>query len=168
MIETERLILKPLHHDQLLKYIKDDHSLEEELGLRHTRKNISPELQEALQQSTLPEVFDQDRNYCYKTLWIVIAKAENTIVGDISFIGEPDQRGEIEIGYGTYEAFRGKGYMTEAIGRIVEWAKEQPEVQAIFASTEKANTASYAILEKNNFVHVGEVDDMLSWKLQVK
>ncbi|MFD2284727.1 GNAT family N-acetyltransferase [Pedobacter petrophilus] len=168
MIETERLILKPLHHDQLLKYIKDDHSLEEEFGLLYTRKNISPELQEALQQSTLPEVVDQDRNYCYKTLWMVISKKENRIVGDISFIGEPDQRGEVEIGYGTYETFRGKGYMTEAIRRIVEWAKEQPEVQAIFASTTKENIASYSILEKNNFVHVGEVDEMLSWRLQVK
>ncbi|MFW0716541.1 GNAT family N-acetyltransferase [Pedobacter sp. N23S346] len=168
MIETERLILKPLHHDQLLKYIKDDHSLEQEFGLLPTKKSISPGLQKALRQSTLPGVFDQDENYCYNTLWVIIAKAENRIVGDISFVGEPDQHGEIEIGYGTYEAFRGRGFMTEAIGRIVNWAKEQPDVQAIFASTTKENIASYAILEKNNFVHIGNVADMLSWKIKLK
>jgi len=167
MIETERLILKPLHHDQLLKYIRDDHSLEKEFGLLPTKKSIAPGLQEALLESTLPDVSDRDRNYCYKTLWIIISKEENRIIGDISFVGEPDQHGEIEIGYGTYEAFRGRGFMTEAIGRIIEWAKEQPDVKAVFASTKKENIASYAILEKNNFLHIGEVDDMLSWKLEL-
>jgi len=167
MIETERLILKPLHHDQLLKYIRDDHSLEKEFGLLPTKKSIAPGLQEALLESTLPDVSDRDRNYCYKTLWIIISKEENRIIGDISFVGEPDQHGEIEIGYGTYEAFRGRGFMTEAIGRIIAWAKEQPDVKAVFASTKKENIASYAILEKNHFLHIGEVDDMLSWKLEL-
>lgn len=168
MIETDRLILKPLHHNQLLKYINDDHSLEEEFGLLPTKKSIAPGLQKALLESTLPCVSDQDRNYCYKTLWIIISKADNKIVGDISFVGEPDQQGEIEIGYGTYEAFRGRGFMMEAIGRIINWAKEQANVQAIFATTAKENIASYTILKKNNFVHIGDVDDMLSWKLQLK
>lgn len=167
MIETERLILKPLHHNQLLKYIRDDHSLEKEFGLLPSTKNIAPGLQEALLENTLPEVSDKDRNYCYKTLWIIIAKDENQIIGDISFVGEPDQHGEIEIGYGTYEAYRGKGFMTEAIGRIIEWTKNQPDVRAIFASTKKENIASYAILAKNNFLQIGEVADMLSWKLEL-
>lgn len=168
MIETERLILKPLTHDQLLKYIKDDHSLEKELNLDPTKKNISPTLQKALQETTLPNVHDKDKDYLYYTLWAIISKPDNKIIGDISFVGEPDQNGEIEIGYGTYEAFRGQGFMTEAVGRIVEWAKEQPKVKFIFATTTKDNIASYSILERNNFENIGEVDDMLSWKTQIK
>ncbi|MBC6109000.1 GNAT family N-acetyltransferase [Pedobacter fastidiosus] len=168
MIETERLILKPLTHDQLLKYIKDDHSLEQEFGLLPTKKNISPTLQQALEETILPNVFDKDKDYLYNTLWTIISKPDNKIVGDISFVGEPDPNGEIEIGYGTYEEFRGKGFMTEAVGRIIEWAKAQPKVKSIFASTAKDNVASYSILEKNNFVHVGEVDDMMVWKILIK
>lgn len=33
MVETKRLILKPLSYDRLLKYCKCDNSLEEELHL---------------------------------------------------------------------------------------------------------------------------------------
>ncbi|RDC57226.1 N-acetyltransferase [Pedobacter chinensis] len=168
MIETDRLILKPLTHDQLLKYIKDDHSLESELGLFPTKKNISKSLHDALEQTILPNVSDQDKDYRYHTLWTIISKPDHKMVGDICFVGEPDPEGEIEIGYGTYEEFRGKGFMTEAIGRIIEWARAQPKVKSIFAATEKDNVASYSILEKNNFLHVGEVDDMLSWKIQLK
>ncbi|TCD10816.1 N-acetyltransferase [Pedobacter frigidisoli] len=168
MIETERLILKPLTHDQLLKYIKDDHSLEKELKLLPTKKNISPALHDALEQTILPNVFDKDKDYLYNTLWTIISKPDNRMVGDICFVGEPDPNGEIEIGYGTYEEFRGKGFMTEAVGRIVEWAKEQAQVKSIFANTAKDNIASYSILEKNNFIHVGEVDDMLMWKIIIR
>jgi len=168
MIETERLILKPLTHDQLLKYIKDDHSLEKEFGLLPTKKNISPSLQEALEQTILPNVFDKDKDYLYHTLWTIISKPDNRMVGDICFVGEPDQNGEIEVGYGTYKEFRGKGFMTEAVGRLIDWAREQPKVKSIFAATTKDNVASYSILEKNNFIHIGEVDDMLSWKIELK
>ncbi|PWS28223.1 N-acetyltransferase [Pedobacter yonginense] len=168
MIETERLLLKPLTHDQLLKFIKDDHSLEKEFKILPTKKSISPTLQKALKETILPNVCDQDKDYLYNTLWTIISKPDDKIVGDICFVGEPDPNGEIEIGYGTYEEFRGKGYMTEAVGRIVEWAKEQPKVKSIFASTAKENIASYSILEKNNFVQIGEVDDMLSWNIKIK
>lgn len=165
MLETDRLILKPLTHNQLLKYIKDDHSLEKELNLLPTKKNISRSLHDALAQTILPNVSDRDKDYLYHTLWAIISKPDNRMVGDICFVGEPDAEGEIEIGYGTYEEFRGKGFMTEAVGRIVEWAKDQPHVRSIFAATEKRNVASYSILEKNHFLHIGEVDDMLSWKI---
>ena len=55
MIETKRLILKPLTYDQLIKYIKCDNSLEEELNLNRTSRIISPELKEAFEQTILPE-----------------------------------------------------------------------------------------------------------------
>jgi RimJ/RimL family protein N-acetyltransferase len=166
MIETDRLILRPLTHKQLLKYVKDDHSLEKEFDLLPMKKNISPELQEALNYSILPNVSDKDKDYLYHTLWTIISKPDHIMVGDICFVGEPDQNGEIEIGYGTYEEFRGRGFMTEAVGRIIQWAKEQPKVKSVFASTTKDNVPSYSVLEKNGFIHIGEVDDMLSWQLK--
>lgn len=168
MLETDRLILKPLTHDQLLKYIKNDQSLERELDIIPTERNIPESLREALEQTILPNVFDQDKDYLYNTLWTIISKADNKMVGDICFVGEPDPNGEIEIGYGIYEEARNKGFMTEAVGGIIEWAKKQPKVKSIFAATEKDNVASFSILKKNHFVHIGEVDEMLSWQLRLK
>ncbi|MCX2573344.1 GNAT family N-acetyltransferase [Pedobacter sandarakinus] len=168
MIETDSLILMPLTHGQLVKYIQDDDSLPKELNVLPTKKDISPALGKALENSVLPTVLDDDKNYKYHTLWIIISKPDNSIVGDITFVDEPDACGEIEIGYGTYESFRGRGIMTEAIAGVIDWAKMQPGVKSIFATTSKANISSYAILRKNRFEQVGEVGDMLSWKIKLK
>lgn len=168
MIETTRLFIRPLTYDQLAKYIKCDHSLEAELNLNETSRTISPELKEAFEQTILPNVADKTKDYLYSTLWTGISKAENKMIGDLCIVGEPNSKGEIEIGYGTYDEFQGKGYMTEIVGGIIEWAKKQIIVQAITASTDKTNTASFKVLEKNNFTKIGEAETLFHWKLQIK
>lgn len=167
MIETKRLILKPLTYDQLVKYAKCDNSLEEELKLNKTSRKISPELQEALEQTILPNVADQTKNYLYSTLWTAILKSENKMIGDLCIVGEPNAAGEIEIGYGTYDEFQGKGYMIEIVSGIIEWAKTQSIVKAIIASTEKTNIASFKVLEKNQFNKIGEKESLINWKREL-
>ena len=168
MIETERLILKPLTYNQLLKYVMSDNSLEAELNLNETSRTISPELKEALEKTILPNVADTKKDYLYSTIWTAILKTENKMVGDICMYGEPNADGEIEIGYGTYDEFQNKGFMTEIVKGIIEWAKNQPKVKSIIASTEKDNIASFSILQKNNFIKVGETDSLLNWRFELK
>jgi len=165
MIETERLLIKPLLYSQLVKYIQVDNSLETELNLNKTSRSISRELKEALEQTILPQVADIKKNYLYSTLWTVISKTDNKMVGDLCFVGEPNADGEIEIGYGTYDEFQRRGFMTEAVAGMIEWAKQQPEVKAIIASTDKTNVASYSVLLKNNFTKIGETDELYNWSL---
>ncbi len=167
MITTQRLILKPLTYNQLIKYINCNNSLEEELNLKPNSRTISLELREALEQTILPNVANKSKNYLYSTLWTAISKTENQMIGDLCIVGEPNKEGEIEIGYGTYEEFQNKGFMTEIVQGIIEWTKTQPKVKSILASTEKANLASCKVLEKNNFVVVGETDSLLNWKLDL-
>ena len=168
MIETERLRIQPLTYDQLIKYIQLDGSLETELNLKKTSRSISPDLKEALEQTILPAVADKSRNYLFSTLWTIILKAENKIVGDLCFFGEPNADGEIEIGYGTYTEFQGKGYMAEAVRGIISWAARQPTVKSIIAHSDQSNTASCKVLEKNNFVRVGESDKLITFKLNIR
>lgn len=104
----------------------------------------------------------------FSTLWTIISNSENKMVGDLCFVGEPNADGEIEIGYGTYEEFQGKGFMTEAVGGLIAWAKEQAGVKAIIASTDKSNMASSKVLEKNNFIKTAETETMFNWRLLVK
>jgi RimJ/RimL family protein N-acetyltransferase len=168
MTETVRFILKPLTYDQLVKYIRADNSLEQELGLSPSQRTISSELKEALEKNILPGVADTSKNYLYYTLWTIISKKENKLVGDICFYGEPNANGEVEIGYGTYIDFQGKGYMTEAVKGITSWAAYEPDIKTVKASIDKNNIASWRVLEKNNFVKVEEKDDLLLWKLDLK
>ena len=167
MIEKDRLILRPLTYGQLLKYIKCDHSLEEELQLNPTERSMSPELIEAFEQTILPNVANTSKNYLFSTLWTAIDKRDQRMIGDLCFVGEPNDVGEVEIGYGTYPGFQGRGYMTEIVSGMLEWARTQPGVKAIIASTEKTNAASYKVLLKNGFVKSGDTEEMLHWRLEV-
>ncbi len=168
MIETTRLRIHPLTPTQLRLYILADNSLEQTLGLNPTTRTISPELKEALEETILPNVADPKNNYLYGTLWTMIDKSAQKMVGDLCFVGSPDGDGNIEIGYGTYEDSRNKGYMTEAVGAMVEWAARQPEIKAVIADTDKDNTASWGVLEKNNFVRYGETETLFRWRIEVK
>jgi len=167
MIETERLILIPLTHEQLIKYMRLDNSLETDLNLNETSRTISPELKEALGQTILPNVADTNKNYLFSTLWTVISKDENKMVGALCFVGEPNEEGEVEIGYGTYEEFRKRGFMTEAVGGMIKWAEKQPNIRSIIASTEKSNIDSFSVLERNNFIKSGETGTLYNWRLRI-
>jgi len=109
MFETSRLHVHPLTHAQLLQCVRIDHSLEQALQLKPIPRNISSELKES----------------------------EQVMVADLCIMGEPNKDGAIEIGYGTYEAFQGQGFMTELVGGIVSWAREEPSVKSIKAATDK-------------------------------
>jgi len=167
MIETKRLTIKPLDFGQLQKYLKNDNSLEQELCVGKSNRLISTELKEALELAILPLVSENIADYLFFTLWTIILKSENRMVGDLCFKGLPDNNGNVEIGYGTYENFRGKGYMTEAVGGMIAWTETHPKVKSIIAETDKTNLASMVILQKNGFVKSGESDDFFHWKLQL-
>ena len=165
MLETKRLLIKPLSYNQLVKYIKADDSLEVELHLNSNGRAVPEILKEKMTLNILPKVADSTIDYLYVTLWSAINKKENWMVCEVCFKGEPNSEGEIEIGYGTQPQFQGKGYMKEAVGGMIEWAKTQPKVKSIFAETLKNNIASFTILERNNFVKIGETETLYQWRL---
>lgn len=166
-IQLQRLIIIPLTYNQLVKYVKCDGTLEKEFNLNPNSRIISDELKEALENTILPNVADTTKNYLFSTLWTAISIAENSMVGDLCIVGEPNKLGEIEIGYGTYEEYQGRGYMTEIVGGIIEWAKTQASVKSIIASTLKTNLASFKVLEKNKFIKIKENPILSNWKLEL-
>lgn len=164
-LETDRLLIVPLGYEQLLAYLETGTRLEGELNLARVQRVVSKELMSAMKETILPAVADSPQNYFFSTLWTIISKKENQMVGDICFKGKPDTDGEIEIGYGIYDDFRRKGYMTEAIRAIAEWAFGQAGVKAIVAETEQANFASHKALQNNGFRRNKAAGDMVWWKL---
>jgi len=166
-IVTERLIIIPLNHSQLIKYIELNHVLESELQLFPSPRSISAALKEAIEVTLLPQIADPTKNYLYATLWTIISISKQKMVGDICFTGEPNMDGQIEIGYGTHEVFRNQGLMTEAVGGMIQWAKKQDILQSIFAATEKNNAASSTILERNHFIKKAEHESQYHWILDL-
>jgi RimJ/RimL family protein N-acetyltransferase len=164
VLETERLWIRPLSYNQLREYTELNNRLEQSLGLNSFTRTLPDELKEALEQVILPQVAASD-NPLYATLWTIIDKELKLMVGDLCFKGAPNAQGEVEIGYGTYDSFQGRGFMTEAIGAIAQWALKQPEVRAILAETDVNNISSHKTLSKNSFAIYKKVENMIWWRL---
>jgi RimJ/RimL family protein N-acetyltransferase len=72
-----------------------------------------------------------------------------TLVGTIGFGGPPSTAGEVMMGYSVLGAFQRKGYATEAVGALIDWAFEDPRTRAILAQTYERLPASVKVLERN-------------------
>jgi [ribosomal protein S5]-alanine N-acetyltransferase len=164
-LQTPRLRITPLSKEQLANYCIPDFSLENSLHVNTISRMVPEFLANVINNKILPSVSDTTKNPLYYTFWTIISKQENIMVADCCFKGEPNEKGEIEIGYGTYLAFEGKGFMTEAVGEMVRWAFEQPNVQSVKAQTDPTNIASQKILEKNNFVEYGRTAENILWRI---
>jgi len=151
MFETRRLIIKPLSHDELKKYIDSPSDLAKDLCLMPSKTLIDKETKEAILNDLLPNIVDSNKDPIFYTMWILIEKNIKTIIGGICFHGEPNETGEVEIGFGTDNEFRNKGYMTETISGLVQWIKNNKKVKIIKAETNIENISSVRVLEKNDF-----------------
>ena len=166
--ETDRLLLQPLTQAQLGLYLLNDGSLEQQLGVGYSPKEINPDLKDGLERHFLPLVAQHHDTYVFYTLWSIVLKEENVLVGDICFKGAPDEEGQVEIGYGTYDYFQNKGIMTDAVGLLITWCHHRPEIKTVLAETETGNTASEKILLKNGFQRYHQGRDNSWWKLVIK
>src|SRR5262245_26099394 len=55
-------------------------------------------------------------------VWFVLLKENSQVIGDIGFKGKPNDRRTVEVGYGFVPAARNKGFATEAVQGLMEWA----------------------------------------------
>ena len=92
--------------------------------------------------------------------WIGYYVEENSnLVGSAGFKGPP-VNGTVEIAYGTFDEYRKQGIGTAICKKLVELSiKTDPSIK-ITATTFQKENFSTRILEKNNFVCVGTVNDV--------
>ena len=162
--ETPNLILIPLSIEQLNKFAHNDGSLEAELGVNNSPRIVPENFQSSLESRIFPNMKDATKNALYYTIWIGITKAENMIVSTICFKGEANEKRESELGAATLGPHENKGYMTETLGGILKWAKSDGALRVVTAETNKNNTASIRVLQKNGFILVHENEESFLWK----
>jgi ribosomal-protein-alanine N-acetyltransferase len=110
-----------------------------------------------LQAATSPET------ECFG-VWVMIKRNSRSVIGDIGFMGPPDEAGAIEVGYSVIPEWRRHGYATEAASAIVDWALSQPSVQLIVAGCSSDNAASVRTLERLGFQRTGEANSQIRWR----
>lgn len=146
MIKTSRLNIAPLNYDQFKDYIDNG-----------CGSIITEEDKKWVQENHLDKI--GSGNYLYTTFWIATNK-EQEVVGEIAFKGEVNHFGEIEIGCYVMPEFRHKGYGTEMIDGMVDWAQQQGDARFVVAGVDHSNIFSQKMLGKNNFAYWGEKENM--------
>ena len=59
--------------------------------------------------------------------WLVTL--DDLVIGDCGAHGDPSPGGDVEIGYGLAEPYRGRGYGTELVTALSDWLLAQPGVK---------------------------------------
>lgn len=97
-----------------------------------------------------------DEKYAEKTYynWVIELKSTNEIVGMINFRVN-DFNDSVEFNYATDNRHTNKGYMTEALKRVTQFALEDLCVNRIQGGCVIENLASKRVIEKCGYVFEG-------------
>jgi len=91
--------------------------------------------------------------------WLVVERNDRQAVGVVAFAGKPDDQGAVLIGYALYPASEGKGYATEAVRTMIQWALAQPGVRSVRALAPVWNTPAVHVAEKAGMRPVASDED---------
>ncbi len=82
--------------------------------------------------------------------WLITL--DGLVIGDCGTHGDPDQQGDVELGFGLAAPYRGRGYGTEVALSLSRWLLAQPGVRRVLGRAELGNTPSRRALERAGFV----------------
>lgn len=94
------------------------------------------------------KLWTDEKAYAYA----IILKDSDALIGMIAL--HPDGL-SVGIGYVLARPHWGKGYMTEAVRAIVDWALHQPDIYRVFATCGVENLASARVMEKAGMTREG-------------
>jgi len=164
LIETQRLWLVPLTLEELRRALTSKLQLAEELGFQLYSSELDDKMK-SIYQIKIDKIERDKENYLFYTFWQLVLKEEKMIIGEVGFKGVSQETGELEVGFGTEERFRNKGYMTEALTELIKWAfiQEKPDIKRITALTLKDNIPSQKVLEKAGLMLKHEEAGQVYW-----
>ena len=154
----------PLSHDEVGLLLDDISALEVKLDLVYEGEHLAGHLLDVT-KGQYEKIKINKENYLWHTFWMFVLKDEKTIVGSACFKGSPDMNGAVEIGYGTNAKHQNRGYTSEAVCSICQWALSQVGVENVIAETEKDNIPSQRVLEKCGFKIYEETDRGFWWSV---
>jgi RimJ/RimL family protein N-acetyltransferase len=159
MIETDRLTLRALTLDDATAIVSGDRSGQSWAEDYPTAGDIRV------------GAFALGGNVAFATehapwgLYVVIERSSGLAIGGIGFKSSPNERGEVEIGYGICDSFQGLGVATEMVIAICAFARSGARV--VLAETERTNVASQRVLEKAGFRSHELSDELIGWRKEL-
>ena len=85
-------------------------------------------------------------------LWLILARDTNQLVGFAGLLRSEEEAPNLI--YGIHPDFGGKGYATEAAGRVLRYALKSLALSRVKADVDEPNVESVRVLEKLNMKRV--------------
>jgi ribosomal-protein-alanine N-acetyltransferase len=166
-IKTQRLSLIPLSLEQLKTGLNSIKDLSVSVGFPVVSSLIEGVVQRAVTMKIEKMSKVSPDLHPWFTYWLILVFASETGAGLVGFKGNPNARGEVEIGYGIDPYFQRLGYMSEAVEAMVKWAFSHPECRTITATSVLLdNFASQKVLLRNGFVEIGQDEKGINFRLE--
>ena len=87
--------------------------------------------------------------------WAITTKEDDKLIGMIGFYRMKPENYRAEVGYILSPEFHGKGIITEALKKVIQFGFEEMGLNSIEAVIDPENFGSEKVLLKNNFVKEG-------------
>lgn len=159
MIETSRLFLRALTHDDAKAIVAGE----------RTGQSWATDFPTA--GDVRIAAFALAGNTTFATdavpwgLYVIVEKSSGLCIGGIGFKSSPNERREIEIGYGVSDSHQGRGVATEAVLAVCEFARRRAVV--VLAETDRGNVASQRVLEKCGFRSEDLSVELIRWRRDI-
>ena len=143
ILTSQRLLLQELQlHDlDVLTELCMDEEITKYMDYikRDSKEEVSKWLEEMIKYNSA----DPRKSYNFA----VIEKLSSKMVGWIG-IGEPDKegRGDMDFGYAILRQFQGRGYASEALKSLLEFAITLPGINTITGECDEINLASEKVM----------------------
>src|SRR5207244_11198805 len=91
----------------------------------------------------------------------VLPEGERPMIGHAGFHGPPGVNAvkapdAVEVGYSIFEPHRRRGYATEVVRALIEWASREHSIQRFIASISPENEPSLALARRLGFKPIGQ------------
>lgn len=149
IIENDRLMLVPVDLGIIDSLLESDESFHNKYGLINDGGeflNPSPDYLHKIKNRLIEHL----EEYPLAVDQLIVLKETNTVIGTIYYKRLPNH-GATEVGYGMSPQYEGHGYMTDALGLLLEFGKKHG-VCIVFADTLCSNFKSQNVLERNGFI----------------
>lgn len=96
-------------------------------------------------------------------VWYVIRKSDpvgGCVIGSTGFDGLPDDDGSVRVGFSIVEAYCGRGYATEAVKAMMDWAFAHG-AKRCYSQTYIENLSAIKVMQKSGMLFGGEMEEGL-------
>jgi [ribosomal protein S5]-alanine N-acetyltransferase len=154
LINSERMCLIPATVELYLMELHDRPTFASTLKANVPREwppdQVTPEVIEEF----IRRIQAEDRKI-WSFYWLLRQKSsELVLIGNGGFLAH--ENGTLEIGYSMLSQYQNKGYATEAVKSMLQWALSNLKEDRIIAYTYPHLKASIRVLEKNGFLLKGK------------